>query len=174
MKNENRRFKHWLYDGYLILLLVLIIASIGFRLFGVIDTSALLVILGGIASFFYFVQKQQLEELKLFNELYRDFNARYDKMNEELNRIVSANPTAPLTAQETYQLYDYFNLCSEEYLFYLRGYIFPEVWEAWCNGIWFYLKNTRVSELWDNEEKNAASYYGLTLAKIKLNVKNSS
>jgi hypothetical protein len=32
-------------------------------------------------TFCYFVQKQKLDELKLFNDLFTTFNKRYDEMN---------------------------------------------------------------------------------------------
>ncbi len=42
---------------------------------------------GGI-SFFYFFQKQKLEETRLMKELITDFNSRYDSLNETLNDIL--------------------------------------------------------------------------------------
>jgi hypothetical protein len=59
-------------------------------------------------------------------------------------------------------LYDYFNLCSEEYLMKKKGYIYPEVWEAWCKGIQDFLKHERIKMLWDKEMKTG-SYYGMKL-----------
>jgi len=44
---------------------------------------------GALAGFFYFVYRQHLDETKLFKDLFVDFNARYDKLNDRLNAILS-------------------------------------------------------------------------------------
>ena len=173
LQGWNRFFRQIIFNYYLPILVVLIIVSV---LVFVIsakareDLNLLLVWFGGIVSFFYFVQKQQTEELRLFSELYRDFNKRYGELNERLNHIASENGEAKLLDEDRDLLFDYFNLCSEEYLYYTRGYIFPEVWTAWCNGIYFFLKVEKIRALWVDEEKNAASYYGLTLEEIESHV----
>jgi len=114
--------------------------------------------LGGIFSSAYFVQKQKLEELRLFKELFTEFNHRYDQMNEKLNKILQGTQNEKLTEQEINYLYDYFNLCGEEYLYYKQGYILPEVWESWKNGMRTFSKNNRIRELWEDELKEN-SYY---------------
>jgi hypothetical protein len=126
----------------------------------------IITITGGIISFFYVVQKQQLEDLQMFKEVFHDFNSRYDKLNEKLNRIVTGKANAPLTEDETYILYDYFNLCAEEYLYFQKGYIYKEVWTAWCYGIRFFFESPRIRPLWQQEEETN-SYYGLTLQIIR-------
>jgi hypothetical protein len=183
---------------------------------------------GGVVSLSFFVQKQKLEELIMFKELFAQFNERYDKLNEDLYRIAKENPDstpcataaapqsngvltlslhvqkqklgeltldqdcllhfkdrhnqvskgvnrvsegatpAPAAAAEALLsqtdcdiLIDYFNLCGEEYLYYRLGYIFPEVWQAWYNGMLsFYKKNPRIRALWE-QELETGSYYGL-------------
>ena len=117
----------------------------------------------GLASAVYFIQKQKLEELRLFKELFMSFNRRYDKMNESLNRIASGGQTKQLTRDEKDILNDYFNLCSEELLFYQRGYIYHEVWTAWHNGVRFFMQEDgRIKRHWDEERTND-SYYGLEI-----------
>ena len=118
-------------------------------------------VLGTILSSIYFVQKQRLEELKVFTELFRDFNRRYDSMNERLNHLASAQAGA-LDSADQDCLYDYFNLCGEEYLYYRTGYIVPVAWEAWKKGMEAYrASDSRVRKLWD-EELMSGSYYGLS------------
>ena len=146
------------------------IALIAFVLVGIlaaasgkaIDWRIFLLSLGTILSFVYFMQRQKLEELKLFKKLFTEFNKRYDELNEGLNRIIGTSPNAKLTRQDRDLLYDYFNLCGEEYLFYKQGYIYPEVWKAWRNGMQIYFRNKRVKKLW-GEELKTGSYYGLRL-----------
>jgi len=124
--------------------------------------SLFVTVTAGLIGFFYFVQKQQLEELELFKELFTEFNARYDKLNDSLNRIASDEPHKPLTEEEKSTLNDYFNLCAEEFLFYRKGYIYDEVWWAWSNGMSFYIAHKRIGNMWKEEEKTD-SYYGLKI-----------
>lgn len=118
---------------------------------------------GGI-SFFYFFQKQKLDEIRLMKELITNFNSRYDSLNEKLNDIRmkgSKDPSIKLSQKDRVILYDYFNLCAEEYLFKEMGYIDPLIWKAWHEGMGIYFKDQRIGELWEQEEKTG-SYYGFT------------
>jgi len=138
-------------------------AAVGVALFmrQHIDRDLLYGLLAATGSFAYFVQKQKLEETKLFRELFERFNERYDGLNEGLSSIVSSRPDAPLTTEEASLLVDYFNLCAEEFLYFKRGFIFPEVWQSWYNGMNQYLASPRVRPLWERELQTN-SYYGFT------------
>jgi hypothetical protein len=127
----------------------------------IIDLKLLATMLGTFLSLLYFLQKQRLEETKLFREIFTECNAKYDAMNEELNAIVNSPDDYELKPKERDTLNDYFNLCGEEYLYYSQGYIFPEVWQAWYNGMQFFLRNKRISSVW-SEEIESGSYYGLS------------
>ena len=118
-------------------------------------------VVGAILSLTYFAQKQKLEELRLFRELFKEFNTRYDDMNEKLAKIVEAHGSE-VSAQERKDLVDYFNLCGEEYLYFDRGYIEPAVWRAWHNGMKNIISASRVAKVWEIE-KSTDSYYGLPL-----------
>ena len=168
----NRGLKRFLFDYHLLILLAGFVAlGLWFFIFsakGREDLNLLLTILGGLISFFYFVQKQQLEELAHFKELFNHFNDEYNNLNEKLNKIAKGDPKKQLTKDEIETLYDYFNLCSEEYLYYRKGYIYLEVWKAWCNGMESFLQKKRIGDLWAAEdERTAASYYGLTRREIQ-------
>jgi len=160
------RIKHFLFRYYgLVALLILIPTIMSFLKGpkGKDEITVFLTIIGSLASALYFIQKQKLEELHLFKELFVEFNARYDKLNEDLNRIVFAEPKGELTQEEKNLLNDYFNLCGEEFLFFRRGYIYPEVWRAWHNGMKFFIvKDDRVKDYWKRESKTD-SYYGLRI-----------
>lgn len=109
----------------------------------------------------YFMQKQKLEELRLFKDLFTEFNRRYDAMNDQLAPI-RKNTEGPLIDTERQALFDYFNLCGEEFLFYRLGYIDPAAWDAWHNGMKGYLENPRIERLW-REEIRSDSYYRLDI-----------
>jgi hypothetical protein len=121
--------------------------------------------LGAILSVVYFVQKQKLEEMRLFREIFKECNARYDAMNESLAKVCGSND-ARLTPEESDLLIDYFNLCGEECLYYLQGYIPPSVWQSWHLGMQVVISSPRVNELW-RTEKATGSYYGLPLEPFK-------
>lgn len=155
--------KYYFESAIFFLLLAMVLAPI-FYLIGV-DWKILLTVIGGLSSFFFFIQKQELDEAKFINELLINFNQRYDAMNEKLNAIVKANKNSQdFENHEIFTLYDYFNLCGEEYLFYLRGYIYPEVWRSWVAGMKSYYTDPRIQRLWE-EELTSESYYSLDISK---------
>ena len=156
------RLKHWFFGAYWVAALSAGIAlGVAFVL-GRLEPDELAAGLGLLLPFVYFVQKQKLEELHLFRDLFSGFNERYDELNERLNRITGARGggQTDLTDQERETLIDYFNLCSEEFLYYRRGYVYPEVWEAWLNGMLVFYSDDRIRSYWDRELR-AGSYYGL-------------
>lgn len=119
------------------------------------------------SGFFYFFQKQKLNETRLMKELITDFNNRYDKLNERLNDIRrkgDEDPSMVLDQNDRTTLDDYFNLCAEEHLFNDLGYIDPQVWKAWDNGMRIYARDRRIREYWE-QELETDSYYGFSLPK---------
>ena len=71
-------------------------------------------------------------------------------------------PDEELTQIEKIVLFDYFNLCGEEYLFYKQRQIHPDVWKSWLNGMQFYYNQPRVRALWI-EELRQNSYYEFSI-----------
>jgi hypothetical protein len=115
--------------------------------------------IGGVAGFTYFLYRQHLDEAKLFKQLFAEFNARYDALNDDLNMILFGPPEASLSADEREHLFSYFNLCAEEYLFYKAGYIDRRVWESWYRGMKVFFTHPHIQALWEQDCK-ADSYYG--------------
>ena len=66
-----------------------------------------------------------------------------------------------LTDDEIDSLFPYFNLCAEEFFYFREGFIHPQVWQAWNNGMKFFRRNPRIKKLWDEELGNN-SYYGMS------------
>jgi len=118
---------------------------------------------GTLLSLIYFIQKQRLEERRLFRELFREFNERYEGMNRKLARISAEKDRKELAEDEKTTLVDYFNLCGEEYLYFRLGYIDPVVWESWENGMTATLRSKRVMNFWKDERGENNLYYGLPL-----------
>ena len=93
---------------------------------------------------FYFVQKQKLEESQLFDRLFTRFNERYATLHPALQLAMREEGVLPQSSRDT--LSAYFNLCAEEYLFYVEGRILPCVWQSWCRGMREYLNHRRIVE----------------------------
>jgi hypothetical protein len=155
----NHHFKRFLFKWYaLICLLAIFVAAVAFLPHS--KWQPFVAVAGVILSFAFGIQKQNLEETKLFKELFEQFNERYDELSDDMNCIYR-NSESPLTEAEIKTLYKYFNLCGEEYLYYQKGFICDEVWQAWKIGMKFLRQNPRIKRLWDEDLKNNDSYYGL-------------
>jgi hypothetical protein len=125
-------------------------------------------LLGVALTTIYFVQKQKLEEIKLFKELFTEFNARYECLNDKLADIKDEKINDSRSRDKI--LEDYFNLCSEEYLFYKEGRIHNAVWGSWCRGMKEHLSNDTIKKYWERAQKEN-SYYGLTTDVIETGAK---
>jgi hypothetical protein len=111
-------FRH---SGWIVVTAFLAVAgtvTASLRFHGRYDVQLTTTIGGGALGFVYFVQKQRLDELRLFHDLFTKFNDRYDGLNGTLNGILEGEAEAPLTQEQTDCLSDYFNLCAEEFFFY--------------------------------------------------------
>lgn len=157
------RLKHWIYDHcFAISLIVILVMVIPCAFSEDARTMKYLAWVGGIGGgLVFFVLKFHLEEVKMFKELFDKFNAAYTEMNEALNAIRNSSAETDLTKEEVDTLNDYFNLCGEEYLYFKKGFIYPEVWEAWLNGMRIFYRNERIRNLWIEELRNN-SYYGMS------------
>jgi hypothetical protein len=123
----------------------------------------LLSIVGGVAAFFHFLYSQHNHNTERFIELFREFNTRYDKQNDKLNALVLQSPSEPIVDPERLQtLYDYFNLCAEEYLYFRAGYIDSEVWRSWLRGMAYFAAIPEIRRVWQRELEQG-SYYGFSL-----------
>ncbi|MGI8538519.1 MAG: hypothetical protein ACR2N0_01890 [Rubrobacteraceae bacterium] len=164
--NVSTTVKWAIHAHYLTIFAVVILISVvlGIHLYlNEFDRGILLAAGGGAFSFLYFVQKQQLEEAHLIKDLIVRFNAKYNELNGTLNEI---SDSTIRTQKIDDTLDDYFNLCGEEYLFYTRGFIYPEVWDSWVKGMEFFWKYKVVEGKWQEEttdeddNKNFSQYYG--------------
>jgi len=159
--------KHWVLRHYLWVALILLILALAVGVWLQPKTwQEWIAIVGVPAAFLVAVQKQKTEELELFKRLFTEFNERYDGLNEKLYAILKEPEDLPLSPDEQNLLFDYFNLCGEEYLFYEQGYIYPKVWIAWRNGMQIFLRNPRIRKRWV-DELETGSYYGLTIEEIE-------
>ncbi len=155
------KLKFWFFEHYWWVLCLLLLLTVTVLLWRSESVTTIATVAGAILSAIYFIQKQKLEELRLFRELFKEFNERYDGLNEKLARIVEAKESM-VSVVEREMLIDYFNLCGEEYLYVQQGYIYPSVWTAWHNGMKAIVSVPRVHRVWVVENETG-SYYGLPL-----------
>jgi hypothetical protein len=125
----------------------------------------LVTVVGTAAAIVLFLYGQHHQDTQMFVSLFEKFNARYDKLNEKLNAIVSRPADSHLLPEHVNTLYDYFNLCSEEHLFYEAGYIDEIVWQAWLRGMKHFAKDASVMRVWE-QEIVAGSYYHFKLSLL--------
>ena len=159
----RHKLKHWIYDNHFLISGALITGS--FLLWALVPALNNKEFLGSaVASAIglsYFALSNHLGEVNVFKELFERYNQSYNTMNEKLNGILGEPDDKPLSKSEIDILFDYFNLCGEEYLYFRKGMIYPEVWDAWLNGMRIFYKKERIRKRWD-EELGSGSYYGLS------------
>ena len=154
---KRSRLKHRLYERLTGLSIVLLSA-------GVISVVAFATVgaavLTGTLGFLYFVNQHRLNETRLFLDLFRDFNQRYDKLGDDLHRILQRESSEALSPADKGTLVSYFNLCGEEFLMFRQGYIHPDAWTAWRRGMDDVFTHPAIRAYWGVESR-LASYYGL-------------
>ena len=154
-------FKTFLLRYHLLIaLLIFAILAVLFSTMEGFRTDYLLSFSIGLAAFVYFVQKQKLQEMMLFKDLFTEYNYRYESLNQELHRIISTASGKALAKADKNFLEEYFNLCGEEYFYYTEGIVPPQVWKEWKNGMRIFFQDDRVRKQWELE-KGTDSYYGL-------------
>jgi len=143
--------------------LVLVLISLVLFLALDFDDKLFLGALGVIITLYFGLIKVQIENDRFFKELFIDFNHRYSLLNETLYDITTSDlKVEDLSFKQKDKVYDYFNLCAEEYYWYKKNRINKVVWQSWKNGMFYWFEKDIIKEMWQNEMKNAeskASYY---------------
>lgn len=165
MRTPFRLGRHFLYPWVFALVAGLALSTLYFWQRDKLSAELSLSVVGGVAALFHFLYSQHNSHTDRFVALFRDFNARFDHLNNRLNRIATAPVSEVLGADDLQTLYDYFNLCAEEYLFYDTGYIDEAVWKAWLRGMAYFAGKSDIRRVWESELKQD-SYYGFNLGLV--------
>ena len=163
----NNALRNFIFTHYWLITLFLLLIALPMTIYTSKDGSLptnLATVCGATLGLVYFVQKQRIEDIQVFERLFTSFNSRYGAMNENLQRIVAGRPLVDCEPGDV--LDDYFNLCAEEYLFYQQGHILQSVWRSWCRGIETYLQSPTI-ESYFNIEIQRDTHYGLTREVIR-------
>ena len=102
------------------------------------------------------VSQSSLANDRMFRELFMEYNQRYDRMNNDLYRITGIIELLP---EDKQMIIDYFNLCAEEYLWFKKGRIPEDIWEAWKVGIKHYKNYPLFRLVAEEETSHDVSYY---------------
>ncbi|MBJ6146333.1 hypothetical protein [Hymenobacter sp. BT559] len=108
-------------------------------------------------------QQAELASQRYQLDLFKEFNSRFDRLNEDLNAIWSDTALDNPKRNKEAVAQDYLNLCSEEYLWYKNKLISQEIWDAWYDGIVHYInRDGIIAEVFLREKIKAPnSYYGI-------------
>lgn len=127
--------------------------------------SGILGAFGLFITLFYNGQNRKLSNDKMERELFTEFNARYDVLNDYLYQIQESCKTLQDLEDNPhlkYKLNDFFNLCAEEYYWKKKKRISDEIWNAWSEGMNDWYNSVRVVQLaWQDEikKRGCKSYY---------------
>ena len=161
MRTRFRLGKRSLYPWIFLAIVVAVNAGIYLLVPQAKSPELYLAVTVAVAGFVHFLYSQHHQDTRLFVELFKEFNVRYDSLNGKLNAIV-ARESIELSAEDKAVLFDYFNLCAEEFLFYQSGYIDQDVWRSWLAGMKYFARHAAVRSLWEADLKSN-SYYGFSV-----------
>jgi len=130
-----------------------------------IEMQVSIVLLTAFTSISFFLYRQHHYDAIFLKDLMIYFNDRYNSMHDDLSKILSSSNEPRAIDPDTRDVASrYFNLCSEEYIFFKLGYIPKRVQIAWEAGMMEYGKSDIIINCWKNE-KNKISYYGFDFDK---------
>jgi hypothetical protein len=114
-------------------------------------------------------QSNRRQKDLIVKDLFKEFNERYSKLNDDLHFIVDNKldlkslRTNRDCLKQLNSLYDYLDLCAEEYYWYNHKKVIDKVaWKGWQAGMQYWcMKCTALKQLWDEEKgaKNLTTYY---------------
>ncbi len=128
-------------------------------------SSVIIGLSGIVATIYYSKNSTDRENDRIMLDLFREFNARYDLLNDKLYSIIKNDNSVEqktLTLEEKNTIYDFFNLCAEEFFWYKKGRIDEKLWKSWNAGMNFWYGHKVIKDLWLEEMKSKTgktSYY---------------
>lgn len=124
-------------------------------------------IVAGIA-YFYNRANLKLSHERLEKELFKEFNERYDKLNDSLEMLSLEMTVEELKLKDSKierktlhnVVIDYFNLCAEQYYWKDKKRISDKIWLAWSKGMMYYFEKFPViRKLWEMESEKSSKKY---------------
>lgn len=140
--------------------------------------------------------KYKLDKEVAKRELFTKLNERYDKLNDYLEKLVHSEFETTMDAEFNGErsldmiwedlfesepnlksknitaVFDYINLCSEQYYWYRKGFIDENVWQCWKKGMQdWYRHSFFIKKLIEREKERNASYYNHDFLDIFKDIK---
>ena len=131
------------------------------------------IILALVASWLAYRHNKLTRELSndnLQKQLFTEFNARYDRLNDLLQFIIRFSDEEEIQfvnapdeekfgdftkSQIRFKINDYLNLCSEEYYWHSKKRIDNRIWNSWKKGMNdVYNQSSIIQKQWQEEIKN--------------------
>lgn len=150
-----RRFKTLTVIVFALFIIILLVPAIS----SAITYVSLIPAVAAIATIYFGLIKYWMDSDLMFKSLFKEFNERFDALNENLNNIV-ADQTVKGEKTKNQIIQDYLNLCAEEYYWFSKGRIPDPVWNSWLKGIKTYLLVPEIKNLFKSELQYESSYYG--------------
>ncbi len=153
-----------LFIGTLVLVVFLYVNN----LYWLLQNEIFITVIVTIISLTFTINYNRYVKKKIFHEVFTYFNKRYDQLNENLNRLKEGRvlifkQNNDLEFQKKLFIYDYLNLCAEEYFWFREGMINVNVWDNWFSGIQYFLQNDDIISVIKSERGepySQKSYYG--------------
>jgi hypothetical protein len=124
-----------------------------------VNYTYLITSIGATATLYLGLVKYWVDSDAIFKSLFKDFNERFDLLNEDLNKIAEGKDlTGKYSVNQVLQ--NYLNLCAEEYYWVTKGRISKTVWTSWSAGIRYYLKVPVIKQYFEEQQPYDDSYYG--------------
>ena len=127
-----------------------------------------LAIIGTIITAYYARHTKKIAHEQMLKQLFKEFNERYDKLNDFLVEVQTHYHTIELLEQASNsedlkkKVNDYFSLCAEEFYWYKhKKRIDKLLWEAWQTGMNYWYNVPSIKALWEKEvaANGKRSYY---------------
>ena len=146
------------------------------------NPTAVTALIAMVITFCYQRRQSYMENQKFRRELFFRYNEAYNELNDELESLEKIEYESQITKdfdgeKSLYELwnkfdhtpenkarvkkvFDYINLCSEEYYWFKKNFVDEDVWKCWHKGMISWHKNLVIMQvIVKREKKQKASYY---------------
>lgn len=146
------------------------------------NPTAITGLMAALIAFFYQRRQGYMENQKFRRELFFRYNEAYNELNDDLESLEKIEYESQITQDfdgekslydiwnkfdhtpenkaRVKKIFDYINLCSEEYYWYKKDFVDKDVWKCWHKGMNSWYKNLVILQVVIKREKTKkASYY---------------
>lgn len=104
--------------------------------------------------FFGYLNYQHTQD-RLFKDLFKEFNERYNALSDQFQRLEEKYPAevklSDVANEDLKIIISYLNLCAEEYFWFDRGRLDIGAWESWKSGMGTWAKLPVLKVVFEDE-----------------------